>query len=337
MDTKIVNIFLYQFLKNTFAPWGLKVTGKNDAPHAELISGNYKVTITCYYDSNKTINTSFSVRYKDLAYVQGVNKAWFAIFGCQIYDIFPEFHVLSKNIRNHEDIEIFCRNMEGKKVEIINLLDNYKDISYARTKWLDKMVHSSNPEGYYLTLLILSAIESNPNILSEIRNYRSQILEKIATEMEVIRGKELAETLSHFDLGILRLAELNYIPMSEAEAITGKVLPPPVVRVYTPPQEAAPVHPGYEVEKITGFDPGNEPEIRLFPDGTVYAVFNGMPPFSFRLRKKDKDNFDQDMAAAIGTEVIWEDREFFLIPKPAVDTVARLKNYLENYRKEKGY
>ncbi len=96
-----------------------------------------------------------------------------------------------------------------------------------------------------------------------------------------------------------------------------------------------------ETIPVSGFDRAGEPEIRRFADGSLQVVFDFMPP-SFvkdeggwvelgRYRK-----FDEEMARAIGTAVVWEDREYFSIEHPREDTVQRLREFLASYHEEKG-
>lgn len=96
-----------------------------------------------------------------------------------------------------------------------------------------------------------------------------------------------------------------------------------------------------ETIPLSGFDPAGEPEIRRFADGSLQIVFAFMPP-SFvedeggwvdlgRYRK-----LDEEMARAIGTAVVWEDREYFRIERPREDTVERLREFLAGYHAEKG-
>jgi hypothetical protein len=35
---------------------------------------------------------------------------------------------------------------------------------------------------------------------------------------------------------------------------------------------------GWQMIPLTGFDPDGEPNIRVMPDGTMYVVFEYMPP-----------------------------------------------------------
>jgi hypothetical protein len=86
--------------------------------------------------------------------------------------------------------------------------------------------------------------------------------------------------------------------------------------------------------ELTGFDPDGEPEIRMMSDGSAQLWFNFMPP-SFIEEEEDEeayDDFDQQLQAAIGVPVVWEDREVFIIAKPAADTIAKLSNFIQNYK-----
>ncbi|HEV7278964.1 MAG TPA: hypothetical protein VGN57_02025 [Pirellulaceae bacterium] len=85
-------------------------------------------------------------------------------------------------------------------------------------------------------------------------------------------------------------------------------------------------------ETIGGFDREGDPELRVLSDGSLEIVFEFMPP-SFVREAEDEDlgpfeGFDARLAEAIGTEVLWEDREVFLIPAPSHDTIDRLRKFL---------
>ncbi len=96
-----------------------------------------------------------------------------------------------------------------------------------------------------------------------------------------------------------------------------------------------------ETIPLSGFDPAGGPEIRRFTDGSLQVVLGFMPP-SFvkdelgwvdlgRYRK-----FDEEMARAIGTAVVWEDRELLSIEHPREDTIERLREFLASYHAEQG-
>ena len=82
---------------------------------------------------------------------------------------------------------------------------------------------------------------------------------------------------------------------------------------------------------LTGFDFDGEPEIRVMPDGSLYLVFNFMPPTWAEDEPEPFDTFDQKLQQAIGVPVVWEDREFFLIQNPRADTVERVTTFLKTF------
>jgi RNA polymerase sigma factor (TIGR02999 family) len=43
---------------------------------------------------------------------------------------------------------------------------------------------------------------------------------------------------------------------------------------------------------------------------------------------------DRQLEAALGTPVVWEDREFFLISRPLPDTIERIKRFLAEFRRK---
>jgi hypothetical protein len=90
------------------------------------------------------------------------------------------------------------------------------------------------------------------------------------------------------------------------------------------------------IETITleGFDPEGEPEIRIMENGSLELVFNFMPPTWAEENPEAFDDFDVQLAEVLDLEVLWEDREFFVIEEPAEDTVERIKQFLEHYQDE---
>jgi len=86
-----------------------------------------------------------------------------------------------------------------------------------------------------------------------------------------------------------------------------------------------------EVIPLAGFDPEGEPEVRVMADGTLYVVFNFMPPSWAEDDPGPFDDFDRQLALAAGVPVAWEDREVFRIDRPAADTVGRIRRFLETY------
>jgi hypothetical protein len=89
-----------------------------------------------------------------------------------------------------------------------------------------------------------------------------------------------------------------------------------------------------EVVPLAGFDPDGEPEARVMADGSLYLVFDLMPPSWAEDAAEQFDNFDQQLTAVCGTAVHWEDREVFRIDRPAPDTIERVRSFLASYRHE---
>lgn len=88
-----------------------------------------------------------------------------------------------------------------------------------------------------------------------------------------------------------------------------------------------------EVIPLAGFDPAGGPEVRVLADGSLAVVFNFMPPSWAEDRPERFDDFDRQLAAAVGVPVSWEDRESFRVPHPALDTVERVRAFLASYRR----
>jgi predicted DNA-binding WGR domain protein len=87
--------------------------------------------------------------------------------------------------------------------------------------------------------------------------------------------------------------------------------------------------------QLAGFDAAGEPELHIMANNELRLVFNFMPPSDC----EDEDayeEFDEELAAAIGVEVEWEDREVFLIQAPKADTAERIAAFVANYRKNQG-
>jgi hypothetical protein len=83
---------------------------------------------------------------------------------------------------------------------------------------------------------------------------------------------------------------------------------------------------------ISGFDPKGEPQIRVMSDGTLFVLFNFMPPSFADGDEKRFDDFDKQLERAIGVPVVWEDRELFLILQPQEGTIEKVRGFLESYR-----
>lgn len=107
----------------------------------------------------------------------------------------------------------------------------------------------------------------------------------------------------------------------------------------------------YRTIDLKNFDKNNEPEIRLMDDGDIYLVFNFFPPESFDMKGEDIDSFAKELSNFIGTPVLHEDREFFLIKKTdnflskiffkgqnkTIETAEKIKQFVETYKERKGY
>ena len=76
-----------------------------------------------------------------------------------------------------------------------------------------------------------------------------------------------------------------------------------------------------------------EPEIRMMADGSLYVVFNFMPPSWAEDDPDPFDDFDKQLSKAVGLPVEWEDREFFRIEWSAEDTVERVRRFLAGYKR----
>lgn len=85
---------------------------------------------------------------------------------------------------------------------------------------------------------------------------------------------------------------------------------------------------------ISGFDQDGEPEVRMEEDGSLVIIFEFMPPLNGTeegVDDEDFEHFDEVMQAALGVEVVWDDREVFVIPHPKKDTILKIKDFLEHY------
>lgn len=91
--------------------------------------------------------------------------------------------------------------------------------------------------------------------------------------------------------------------------------------------------------QLAGFDVGGEPSIRVMSDESLEVWFQFMPPSDV---EDDRDGlggfatFDQEMSAAAGVPVVWEDREFFRIESAPPGTLERVQTFIEGYRNKTG-
>jgi hypothetical protein len=94
-----------------------------------------------------------------------------------------------------------------------------------------------------------------------------------------------------------------------------------------------------DVIRLDGFDPEGEPEIRRSAGGGLWLVFNFMPP-----SWADEEGpglgrwagFDRELERAVGTPVVWEDREVFRIDRPRGDMVGAIRRFLAEYQRRHG-
>jgi hypothetical protein len=70
-------------------------------------------------------------------------------------------------------------------------------------------------------------------------------------------------------------------------------------------------------------------------DGSLSVVFNFMPPSFAEDNEDEFADFDKQLEKAIGVPVLHEDREVFLVRKPANDTAERIRAFLEGYRNQR--
>jgi hypothetical protein len=87
---------------------------------------------------------------------------------------------------------------------------------------------------------------------------------------------------------------------------------------------------------LTGFDPEAEPILRDMRDGSLLLVFGFIPPLvtesdAGKAKGFDINKFGEDVGAAAGVPVIWDDRDVFVVQKPNADTADRLRHFLANY------
>jgi len=118
-------------------------------------------------------------------------------------------------------------------------------------------------------------------------------------------------------------------PVADADDAAMGVRPPP------PPRGEAPDD-IVETISLEGFDPLGDPELRRERSGNFWLVFNFMPP-SWVPQAEYAGfgrcaHFDKELQAALGSPVLWDDREFFLIEQPTTDCVDRIRRFLSEFR-----
>ena len=92
------------------------------------------------------------------------------------------------------------------------------------------------------------------------------------------------------------------------------------------------------IHQINGFDPNGEPEVREMSDGSIFIMFNFMPPLDENGDEREEelwDNFDDYLEKKLGVNVFWEDRELFLIPNPKTETLNEIVVLLIDFKLKK--
>ena len=85
--------------------------------------------------------------------------------------------------------------------------------------------------------------------------------------------------------------------------------------------------------QLSGFDEMGEPVIQVMADRRIYLQFEFMPPSDIDENGMEFfDDFDVQLAKAIGLPVIWDDRERFIIENSQPDTIDKIRHFIENYR-----
>jgi len=91
---------------------------------------------------------------------------------------------------------------------------------------------------------------------------------------------------------------------------------------------------------LTGFDPEGEPSVRRTAAGRLWLGFQFMPPSWAPDEDREElgpwADFDKQLAQAIGTPVVWEDREWFRIDRPGADTIPAIQQFLVTVRRRSG-
>lgn len=91
---------------------------------------------------------------------------------------------------------------------------------------------------------------------------------------------------------------------------------------------------------IKGFDKKGEPTIEEYNSGALRIVFEFMPPFNKGDDQSDLEVFevfDEKLAEITGCEIIWDDREIFLINSPHDDTIIKISTFLSNFWKNRNH
>jgi hypothetical protein len=120
---------------------------------------------------------------------------------------------------------------------------------------------------------------------------------------------------------------VEFVPNAEDGAMG---LRPPTVLDREAPDEII------ETIPLEGFDPLGDPELRRERSGNLWLVFNFMPP-SWVPQAEYKGfgrcaNFGKELQDAIGSPVLWDDREFFLIEQPGADCIDRIRRFLSEFK-----
>jgi hypothetical protein len=86
---------------------------------------------------------------------------------------------------------------------------------------------------------------------------------------------------------------------------------------------------------VPGFDPTAEPVLRELRDGSLWLIFNCLPPLASddpaRAASFDMDGFGGQLGEAAGVPLLWDDREVFVIQRPRRATAGKLRSFLLNY------
>jgi hypothetical protein len=91
----------------------------------------------------------------------------------------------------------------------------------------------------------------------------------------------------------------------------------------------------YKTIEVSGFDVNGEPEIKVCETERIEIMFNFMPPVNGSENLPDNeeywDHFEDVLTKELGTKVLRDDRESFIIEAAPHGTAKKLKEFLETY------
>ena len=347
MKASVLNKIFRAEIKKTLGPKGFKKKGDIDV----LDVGGYQYNLFYVFYNYGFQKVSF-------VFASGLEKYANAMYYCKSREeyieekVFPSTFVIDRNYleKNNKGIGSFLvTNEEEGQQAIEKIIDYFLNVFIPEAEQyntLEKFEKMYNESWYYDTLfdspsreyklidgLVLAKYISERRY-TEIKKKQAASLTARNPNHQYKIWENAIDILDNHSIAEIESEIANILEQKKEEKKLAKMKKKQAKEnpslASTPPIVSSDPN----VIDIIGFDVDGEPEIRKEDDGSLTVMFNFMPPINGNEEQVENevfDEFDKFLADLLEVEVIWDDRERFVIPNPKSDTIDKLKTTLEHF------